>query len=173
MYRMLLACAPLVLVAAQPPAPAQAQSTESKASQCEPKKKKKGMFGGIAKSVASTVASNALGRAGVPGSVIGVSVPVSSLLTDAILKKLDCKEQVQAATATDTAVRGGVGTTSTWNSETRPGVSGSSTVTAQNAGPGGGNCMTVNDVVIVDGEETRVSKRMCRQPGASGYTLSA
>jgi hypothetical protein len=33
--------------------------------------------------------------------------------------------------------------------------------------------MTVNDVIIVEGEETTVSKRMCKAPGASGYTLAA
>jgi hypothetical protein len=29
--------------------------------------------------------------------------------------------------------------------------------------------MTVTDVVIVDGEETVVPKKMCRSRGASGY----
>jgi hypothetical protein len=33
--------------------------------------------------------------------------------------------------------------------------------------------MTVNDVVIVGGEETTVPKTMCRSPGSSGYTLAA
>ena len=33
----------------------------------------------------------------------------------------------------------------------------------------GSHCMTVTDVVIVDGEETTAPKRMCRAPGASGY----
>ena len=33
----------------------------------------------------------------------------------------------------------------------------------------GSQCVTVNDVVIVDGEETTVPKKMCRKPGASGY----
>jgi hypothetical protein len=29
--------------------------------------------------------------------------------------------------------------------------------------------MTVTDVVIVDGQETTVPKKMCRAPGKSGY----
>jgi hypothetical protein len=33
--------------------------------------------------------------------------------------------------------------------------------------------MTVNDFVIVDGEETRVSKRMCKGPGDTRYVLAA
>src|SRR6185436_5224048 len=102
----------------------------------------------------------------------GVAIPVSSLLTDAIARKLNCKEQVQAATATTEATRGGVGTSASWTSETRQDVSGSSTVVAQNNRSDGASCMTVNDVVIVNGEETTVAKTMCRAPGASGYTLA-
>jgi hypothetical protein len=169
MYRFLFACVALLSLSVQPPAFAKKRDEGAGSHKCEPKKKKSGMFGAIAGGIAGA----ALGRAGVPTGVIGVSIPVGSLLTDAIISKLDCKEQVQAATATDTAVRGGVGTTSSWESETRPNVSGSSTVVAQNSAARGGSCMTVNDVVIVEGEETTVSKRMCKAPGASGYTLAA
>ena len=170
MRRYLFACIPLLLLSAQPPAFAKERDGAAKTTKCEPKKKKRGgMFGAIA----GGIANSALGVAGVPTGIGMFALPVGSLLTDAIIKKLDCKEQVQAATATDNAVRGGVGTTSTWQSETRPGVKGSSTVVAANSQAGGGSCMTVNDVVIVNGEETTVSKRMCRNPGASGYTLAA
>lgn len=170
MRRYLFACVPLLLLSAQPAVYAKERGTDSARQKCEPKKKKRGgMFGAIA----GGIANSALGVAGVPTGIGMLSLPVGSLLTDAILSKLDCKEQVQAATATDNAVRGGVGTTSAWQSETRPGVKGSSTVVAANSRAGGGSCMTVNDVVIVDGEETTVSKQMCKSPGASGYTLAA
>jgi hypothetical protein len=33
--------------------------------------------------------------------------------------------------------------------------------------------MNVTDIVIVEGEETRVSKKMCRGPGQSRYVLAA
>ena len=99
-------------------------------------------------SIAGGLAGAALGRTGIPSSVAGVAFPVSSLLTDAITSKLNCKEQVQAATATTEATRGGVGTTSSWESNTREGVTGSSTVVAQNARSDGATCMAVNDVVI-------------------------
>jgi len=170
MRRYLFACIPLFLLSAQPAVYAKERGTDSAGQKCKPKKKKSGgMFGAIA----GGIANSALGVAGVPTGIGLLSLPVGSLLTDAILRKLDCKEQVQAATATDNAVRGGVGTTSSWESETRAGVSGSSTVVAQNSAVSGGSCMQVNDVVIVNGEETTVSKRMCRAPGASGYTLAA
>ena len=171
MYRLLLAAAPLLLLSVQVPTEASAQGNDNRVGKkCQPKKKKSGgMFG----SIVGGIAGRALGSAGVPGSVAGLAFPVSSLITDAIASKLDCKEQVQAANATTEATRGGVGTTSTWESETRPGVRGSSTATAQNQRSDGASCMSVNDVVIVNGEETTVSKTMCRAPGASGYTLAA
>jgi hypothetical protein len=169
MYRFLFACVPLLLLSAQSPAFAKKRDQDAGSHKCEPKKKKGGgMFGAIAGGIAGA----ALGRTGLPTGVIGVSIPVGSLLTDAIIRKLDCKEQVQAATATDTAVRGGVGTSSTWQSETRPGVSGSSTARAQNTAADGTSCMMITDVVIVEGEETTVDKRMCRKPGGGNYVVA-
>jgi hypothetical protein len=44
-----------------------------------------------------------------------------------------------------------------------------SKVTAAEQLADGSNCMTVTDVVIVDGEETVVPKKMCRARGATGY----
>jgi hypothetical protein len=170
MRRYLFACVPLLLLSAQPAVYAKERGADSTGQKCEPKKKKShGMFGAIAGGIAGT----ALGGMGVPGTLIGIGLPVGSLLTDAIIRKLDCKEQVQAATATDTAVRGGVGTTSTWESDTRPGVRGSSTARDQRASADGGSCMLITDVVIVDGEETTVDKKMCRKPGGGNYVLAA
>jgi hypothetical protein len=171
MRRYMFACVPLLLLSVQPPVYAKERKSETGEQKCTAKKKKSGgMFGAIAGGIAGTAIG---GWGGAPGALIAAGLPVASLLTDAIIRKLDCKEQVQAATATDNAVRGGVGTTTTWESETRPGVKGSSTVVAANSQAGGGSCMTVNDVIIVDGEETTVSKRMCKSPGATGYTLAA
>jgi len=170
MRRYLFACVPFLLLSVQPPVFAKERKAESVGQKCTPKKKKSGgMFGAIAGGIAGA----ALGNTGFGGTLIGVGLPVTSLLTDAIMRKLDCKEQVQAATATDTAVRGGVGTTSTWESDTRPGVKGSSTVRDQRASADGGSCMLITDVVIVDGEETTVDKRMCRKPGGGNYVLAA
>jgi hypothetical protein len=170
MSRLLLACIPLLLLSVQPaPAFAKKPDESSESTKCQAKKKKSGgMFGAIA----GGIASSAIGGWG--GAGIGMlALPVGSLLTEAIIAKLDCKEQVKAATATDNAVRGGVGTTSTWESDTRPGVKGSSTVRDQRASADGGSCMLITDVVIVDGEETTVDKKMCRKPGGGNYVLAA
>jgi surface antigen len=139
---------------------------------CQPseaRKQRNSIFGALA----GSIAGSALGRAGAGGAVVGLAVPVGSLLSTAIIEKLDCKEQVQAAEATNSAVRGGVGTSSNWTSETRANVSGTSTVTGEDKLADGSNCVTVTDVVIVDGEETTALKRMCRKPGESGYALAA
>jgi surface antigen len=96
-------------------------------------------------------------------------VPAAAMLGEAIAGLLDCDEQERAAAATEEAVSGGVGTTASWTSETRPGVSGSSTVVALEQESGGGECMTVTDVIIVDGEETRAPKRLCRRPPSNRF----
>ena len=106
---------------------------------------------------------------GVGGVVAAVALPAAAYLSDQLLTMLDCKEQQQAAKATEQAIRGGVGTEVSWKSETRPNVTGRSKVTAQEQLADGSGCLTVTDVVIVDGEETTVPKRMCRAKGASGY----
>ena len=99
---------------------------------------------------------------------------VSGTLTDAIACRLDPAEQVQAAKATEEITRGEeVGATANWTSETRENVSGSSTVASKNKLADGTSCMNVTDIVIVEGEETRVSKKMCRGPGQSRYVLAA
>src|SRR5206468_11850054 len=156
------AAAALTLLASVPPVAAQ------NAQQCADtpgKQARRSMFG----SILGGIADSALGRAGVPGSVAGVALPVGSLLSDAIMNLLDCKEQQQAAKATDQAIRGGVGTEVAWKSDTRPNVTGKSKVTGEEKLADGGQCLTVTDVVIVDGEETTVPKRMCRAKGASAF----
>ena len=109
---------------------------------------------------------------GVAGDSVGTALaalPVGAVIGDVIARMLNCDEQEQAAVATERAVAGGVGTTETWTSETRPNVTGSSTVLATEVGPDGNECLTVTDVVIVDGEETRAPKRMCRQPPSNRF----
>jgi surface antigen len=126
-------------------------------------KKKRKALGGLF----GSVAGNMLGRG--MGGTVGSFLPTGELLSEALIAILDCKEQQQAAQATNEAVRGGVGTTTNWTSESRPNVSGSSSVTGQETLADGRQCMTVSDVVIVDGEETTAPKTMCRKPGESKY----
>ena len=130
------------------------------------KKAKRSMFGSILGGIAGGVLGSA---GGTVGTVAIAALPAASYLGDELLRMLDCKEQQQAAHATDQAIRGGVGTEASWQSETRPNVHGTSKVTGEEKLADGGQCLTVTDVVIVDGEETTVPKKMCRAQGASGY----
>ena len=153
-------------VAAQDNAQAAAQQT---CQQSPARRTRRSIFGGIGGAVAGgLLGSNSVTR------TIGSVLPVQSLLTDALMNLLDTCEQQKAAHATEEvttrAERGGVGTSSEWTSDTRPGVRGRSTVTAvDNPGQGGQRCMTVTDIVIIDGEETSVPKRMCRTPPSTRY----
>jgi hypothetical protein len=143
---------------------------------------------GKSRSTGSRVAGGILG--GIAGSYAGrVSsvfnwVPIAGLtdqLTAAIACQLDPEEQKQAAQATLDATRGTgakaeveVGSTAMWTSGTRDDVSGMSTVTERNDNAVGGlQCITVSDVIIVKGEETKADKRMCRKPPAARYALVA
>ncbi|MCA1662267.1 MAG: hypothetical protein LC648_09010 [Novosphingobium sp.] len=155
------------------------KSSETTAEGC-PQGKKKSIGASILGSVAGSVASRAAGK-----FATFVPIPeVASTLTNAIACKLDEKEQKQAAEATLAATRGdeagevAVGSTAEWTSASRPEVKGKSTVLAVNEGPGKGmpkdaKCITVSDVIIVNGEETTANKRMCRAPGSARYALMA
>ena len=84
------------------------------------KKAKRSMFGGMLGGMPAAFSRSPVGNMAI------VALPVgSNLLSDEILKLLDCKEQQQAANATDEAIRGGVGTEVKWKSESRANVSGS------------------------------------------------
>jgi hypothetical protein len=142
---------------------------------------------GRKRSSGSRIAGGILGGAigGAAGSAGGVFsyVPVGSLtdqLSSAIACRLDPMEQQQAADATFQATRSdgsgepAVGDSAAWTSNTREDVSGTSTVVARNdQGDGALQCITVSDVIIVRGEETRADKRMCRQPPAVRYAIAA
>jgi hypothetical protein len=123
----------------------------------------------------------ASGAAGSAGGVFNY-VPVSTLtdqISTAIACKLDPMEQQQAADATFQATRSDgsgeaqVGDMAAWTSETRENVSGTSTITARDDNARGGlQCINVSDVIIVNGEETRADKRMCRRPPAARYAIA-
>jgi surface antigen len=104
----------------------------------------------------------------------------SDVLAESIACRLDPEEQQQAADATLAATRTEgegatpeVGASSAWTSNTRSDVSGTSTVTSRDASSGDLDCITVTDVVIIEGEEARADKRMCRAPGSARYSIVA
>ena len=118
---------------------------------------------------------------GVIGSAAGLD-KIGTLIAGAagavLVGELACKlsedEQEKAAEATLAVVeKEEVGAVAKWQSPSRGGVSGSSTVTALNTEPNGRKCLTITDVAIIDGEETRVSKQMCRGAGQSKYAIMA
>ncbi len=143
---------------------------------------------GKSKSQGSAVLGGLIGQGlGRAASSAGVSrffpsAEVAGTLTNAIACRLDPTEQKQAAEATIEATRGAEGDTTpppvgasvSWTSDTREDVSGTSTVVARNDNDQGGmQCITVSDVIIVNGEETNADKRMCRKPGSARYALMA
>ena len=167
--RSLVAVAMLTAAPAVPILPSQAAVAAQAQGQCADtpqKKARRSLFGSMLGSIGGALVGQVGGTA---GAVASAALPAASLLGDELMKMLDCKEQQQAAQATTEAIRGGVGSEVKWQSQTRPNVRGTSKVTADEKLADGGNCLTVTDVVIVDGEETIVPKRMCRASGASGY----
>jgi surface antigen len=127
------------------------------------------------------LANDAARRTGVSSWV--PSAEFADQLDASIACKLDPEEQKQAADATLEATRGAgadgtgkpaVGQMSAWTSNTRNDVSGTSTVSqVERQGNDGRDCIMVTDVIIVDGEETRANKRMCRIPPAVRYAIVA
>lgn len=172
--------------AAADPAPAAvapvAQSANSSRRNCgaqapkqqpSPEARRKAGEAAAGAAVAGALIGGLLGAGGVP-IVTTVSLPVGAFLTDRYIDMLECGEQLKAIGATlqvtDQAERQGVGASVAWRSDTRPGVSGASTVTAvERTGARGQRCLTVTDVVIIEGEETTVPKRMCRTPPSPRY----
>lgn len=125
------------------------------------------LLGGIFGSVVGSVA-------GLDDVGVLIAGAVGAVLVGEIACKLSEDEQEKAAEATFAVVdQETVGAVANWKSPTRGGVSGSSTVTALNTEPDGRKCLTITDVAIIDGEETRISKQMCRGAGQSKYAIMA
>lgn len=101
-------------------------------------------------------------------------VDSANSLSQTIACKLYPEEQKQAAEATEEATRSAeIGKKVEWKSTVRENVSGSSTVSAKNQLSNGTPCLVISDIVIIDGEETQVSKKMCRLAGSPRYTMMA
>jgi surface antigen len=126
----------------------------------------------VGRSILGGVLGGAARSIGIPTFV--PMTQFSDVLATSIACRLDEQEQEKAADATIEATRSGeIGSTASWESESRPGVRGSSTVTGRSQRAGGSDCLEVTDVVIVEGEETTVPKTMCRRPPSTRYTLVA
>ncbi len=140
-------------------------SKSGKGQKCKKSRKRGGFLGGVLGGVVGDAAG-----LGTIGTII--SSGFGAVLVGEIACKLTDKEQEKAAEATvEVTEKEEVGATAEWKSPTRSGVTGSSTVTALNTEPSGRRCMNITDVAIIDGEETRVSKQMCRGPGEARYSI--
>ncbi|WP_321324137.1 hypothetical protein [uncultured Parasphingorhabdus sp.] len=149
----------------KPKKKAREKSADNKS--CKKSRGRGGLLGGIFGSVVGSVA----GLDDVGTLIAGA---VGAVLVGEIACKLSQDEQEKAAEATFAVVeQEEVGAVAKWESPTRGGVSGSSTVTALNTEPNGRKCLTITDVAIIDGEETRISKQMCRAAGESKYAITA
>ena len=138
----------------------------------------------VGRNVASGILGGLARRAtGGLSSFVPVEAFTDVLVTE-IACQLDEKEQEKAAEATveittietdDTGEqkKPEIGRSAAWASDTRDGVSGTSTITSREASSGSNDCITVTDVIIVEGEETRADKRMCRLAGSPRYTIMA
>ncbi|MBL8649444.1 MAG: hypothetical protein JNL35_03465 [Sphingopyxis sp.] len=134
---------------------------------CKKARKRGGAIGGLIGSVAGSAA-------GLDGVGTAISGLFGAVLVGEIACQLDEKEQKVAAEATIAVTqKEAVGATAEWKSPTREGVSGSSTITALNTEPNGSKCLAITDIAIVEGEETRVSKRMCRKKAGEPYSIMA
>lgn len=170
---LIVATAAPVLPAAQQAAAAQPSADASK---CSPARRRGGgLLGALGRVAASSAVNSVLGSNPVT-STISSFLPVEDLLDETLLKLLCKDEQKKAAKATEDvtiqAERTGGNAKVEWQSESRKNVKGRSEVTGfESAGTGGGRCMKVRDVVIIDGEETKMEKRMCKQPPKPGYAM--
>lgn len=136
---------------------------QGKPGENEVRKKRKGLFG-VADRMASVTRNIPL--------VGDFLVDSANNLSQSVSCRLYPEEQEQAAEATQEATEGGeIGKTAEWQSSVRENVSGSSTISSKNALPDGTPCMVLADIVIVDGEELRVSKTMCKLAGGARYTI--
>lgn len=115
-----------------------------------------------------SVAESKLGRLGISG--LDKLARVAGSISDSIGRRLDRDERRQATAATTIAVcRGKPGETVKWVSANNAGVSGSSTIARRDELTDGSTCILVRDIALVAGEEVKVTRRLCRAPGASGY----
>lgn len=179
-----LAIASLTMVASAIPAQAQLRGLfdrgkrgAEKAENCE-----EGKSGDVGRGILGGLLGGAVNDAARDAGVTAF-VPVAEF-TDQLSTDIACilnpEEQEQAANATLEATRGSgessqpdIGASASWRSTSRDDVSGTSTVTGREDVSGNLDCITVTDVVIIKGEETRADKRMCRPPGSARYSIVA
>lgn len=130
-------------------------------------KKKSALFGALVDSAASL----GLGRLGSVGNAL-INVDVRRFLSDAIACALTAKEASKATASTNAALNQGVGGKSTWQSDERKGVTGTTEVVAENK-RGARTCRVARTIIIVDGEEKSVEQNYCTADGSKWEVATA
>jgi surface antigen len=151
-------------------APMAARAQGSFACGGDPSKVGVGALGGLAGGAATTAGLKKLKVDN--GTALIAGMAAGAFLTDKIACLLTEHEREQAGEATRQAVEQGVGSKVSWKSDGRATVSGQSSVLGEITDPDGTVCRTVMDVVIVEGEETSVQKKLCRAPGGGGFKMA-
>jgi hypothetical protein len=157
----------LALVA---PLPASAQDADEEEQCGVETRRKSSALGNLLGALADqTGVGRSLGRVG--NSLINIDV--RGFLTDAIACALTAREAAKATASTNTALSQGVGGSSTWKSEERKGVTGTTTVVAETKARSGRTCRTARTIIIVEGEEKSVEQSYCSANGSKWEVATA
>jgi surface antigen len=128
---------------------------------------------GLAGSMLGGMAQKGLGNKSKIKLPPGTGSTLGFFVADRLACMLDSQERLQAEHATMQAVDQGVGGQASWRSATHKGVQGTSSVVAETRETDGSLCRNVTDVIVVNGEESTVNKRLCRAAGATGFVLAS
>ncbi len=103
------------------------------------------------------------------GAVIGAAAgaALGSLIGGEIGRQLDEQDRQLASAATAQALEGGVGSTSTWESENNPGVSGGTEIVSRSQNASGAQCSLANERAVIRGREVTQKQEYCK--GSEGW----
>jgi surface antigen len=125
-------------------------------------------------SAAGSIGSSYLPVAAIPvgGAVEMMGEQVGGLVGEQIARYLDEAERKQAEKAALDALNSrttGAGSTQTWTSKTNSGVSGGSTIVAEDKANDGRVCRTQRNFINVRGKDIEQTDRLCRDPKSGAW----
>lgn len=125
-------------------------------------------------SAAGSIGSSYLPGAAVPvgGAVEMMGGHFGGLVGERIAQYLDDAEKKQAEKAALDALNSqstGAGSTQTWSSKTNSGVTGGSTIVAEDKSNDGRVCRTQRNFINVRGKDIEQTDRLCRDPKSGAW----
>ncbi|MEY4684443.1 MAG: hypothetical protein RLZ25_902 [Pseudomonadota bacterium] len=138
-------------------------------------------FGGCTKEMGAALGSAAgsIGTSYLPAAAVPVgdavemmSGQIGGLVGDRIAQFLDAAEKKQAEKAALDALNSqttGDGSTRTWASKTNSGISGGSTIVAEDKSQDGRVCRTQRNFINVRGKDIEQTDRLCRDPNSGAW----